>query len=44
MFVIYPQAAQAQYVTVDSIEERVIDFEWEIPFSPTWYAKIKLLM
>ena len=43
MIVIYPHAAQAQYVTVDSIDERVIDFVWEIPFSPK-YAKIKLLM
>lgn len=36
MFVIYEQAEQARYLTVDSIhvDERVIDLLRETPFSP----------
>lgn len=36
MFVIYEQAAQAQYLTIDSVhvDERVIDLLRETPFSP----------
>jgi len=43
MFVIDPQAALAQYVTIDSIDERVIDFEWEIPFSPKYAIRYVML-
>ena len=41
MFVIYPQAAQTQHSTVDSIDIRVIDFVWKIPFTGPKYTKLE---
>ena len=42
MFIIYPQTAQTQHLTVDSIDKGVlIVFEGEIPFTDPKCTKIK---